>query len=92
MVIGHIVNLTNKQEGENFKEWQQLIIEPPFMGRISATLVANKNKKIQMNQIFIYMKTLQKEEIKRNLMIKLLNLVLLVLFGEECQKMGKQIF
>ena len=45
MVIGHIVNLTNKQEGENFKEWQQLIREPPFMGRVSATLVANKNKK-----------------------------------------------
>ena len=45
MTIGHIVQMTNKEEGENFKEWQQLIIEPPFMGRISATLFENKHKK-----------------------------------------------
>ena len=45
MTIGHIVGMTNKKEGEEFREWQQLIIEIPFMGRISATLVENRNKK-----------------------------------------------
>ncbi len=45
MNIGHVVTITNKQEGADFKEWQQLIIEPPFMGRISATLVENRSKK-----------------------------------------------
>jgi len=44
MTIGHIVHLTNKESGEAYKEWLQLIIEPPFMGRLSATMFENKNK------------------------------------------------
>jgi len=44
MTIGHIVKLTNKEKGENYKEWLQLIIEPPFMGRLSTTMFENKNK------------------------------------------------
>lgn len=45
MNIGHIIPMTNGESGENFKEWQQLIIEPVGMGRISATMVENRNKK-----------------------------------------------
>jgi|GEM_PF-1949433 len=44
MTIGHIVKLTNKEKGDKYKEWLQLIIEPPFMGRLSATMFENKNK------------------------------------------------
>lgn len=45
MNIGHLVPMTNGEQGENFREWQQLIIEPVGMGRISATMVENKNKR-----------------------------------------------
>ena len=45
MTVGHIVFMNNKKEGSEYKEWLQLYIEPPFMGRISATMVENKNKK-----------------------------------------------
>lgn len=45
MTIGHVVKLTNKEEGSDYREWQQLIIKPPFMERMSATLVENRSKK-----------------------------------------------
>ena len=53
MNIGHIVPMTNGESGENFREWVQLIIEPVGMGRISATMVENKNKRKDTEPDFI---------------------------------------
>ena len=53
MNIGHLVPMTNGEAGENFREWQQLIIEPVGMGRISATMVENKNKRKENEPDFI---------------------------------------
>jgi uncharacterized protein (DUF736 family) len=50
MIIGHLVPLNNKKEGREYKEWLQLIIEPPFMGRLSATMIMNENKKPNSNE------------------------------------------
>lgn len=53
MNIGHIVLMNNGATGAEYKEWNQLIIEPVGMGRISATMVENKNKRKENEPDFI---------------------------------------
>lgn len=60
MLIGHLVPMNNGEQGEGFREWQQLIIEPVGMGRISATMVENRNKSKENEPDFILWENISK--------------------------------
>ncbi len=60
MNIGYLVPMNNGKEGEEFKQWLQLIIQPVGMDRITCTFHKNQNKQNDKSPDYIMYESIQR--------------------------------